>query len=126
MFHLEMTYDIVQMVDDLLSVQLITLWAKEGQRDNLIYRPYSYTPFAAIRNNIHQQLPVYLFTCFIVDLNQIKKQVDENEPGTTKYFMGTSKEDPNEIWLWEEVSHFRLLIFTRLNMDKACWPLGDL
>ncbi|KIR63621.1 hypothetical protein I314_03026 [Cryptococcus bacillisporus CA1873] len=92
----------VTMVDDLLSVQLITLWAKEGQRDNLIYRPYSYTPFAAIRNNIHQQLPVYLFTCFIVDLNQIKKQVDENEPGTTKYFMGTSKEDPNEIWLWEE------------------------
>lgn len=62
----------------------------------------------------------YLFTCFIVDLNQIKKQVDENEPGTTKYFMGTSREDPNEIWLWEEVSHFRLLIFTLLNMDKAC------
>ncbi|KAL0243851.1 hypothetical protein I308_105114 [Cryptococcus tetragattii IND107] len=54
-------------------VTLITLWAKEGQRDNLIYH-----------------------------LNQIKKQVDENEPGTTKYFMGTSKEDPNEIWLWEE------------------------
>lgn len=112
-----MTCDNVQMVDDLLSIQLITLWAKEGQRDNLIYRSCSYTPFAAIRTTFTSN---YLFTCFIVDLNQIKKQVDENEPGTTKYFMGTSREDPNEIWLWEEVSHFRLLIFTLLNMDKAC------
>ncbi|WVW81129.1 hypothetical protein I302_103120 [Kwoniella bestiolae CBS 10118] len=54
-------------------VTLITLWCKEGQRENLIYH-----------------------------INQIKKEVQEKEPGTTKYFMGTSEEDPNEIWVWEE------------------------
>ncbi|WWC98832.1 hypothetical protein V866_005725 [Kwoniella sp. B9012] len=54
-------------------VTLITLWAKEGQRDNLIHH-----------------------------INQIKKEVEEKESGTTKYFMGTSAENPNEIWVWEE------------------------
>ncbi|WWC60727.1 uncharacterized protein I303_103303 [Kwoniella dejecticola CBS 10117] len=73
-------------------ITLITLWAKEGQRENLIR-----------------------------SINEIKKEVEEKEPGTKKYHLGASQDDPNELWVWEEYESDEALAIHAKNEAVQVW-----